>query len=45
MVMRPIIRPPRDEWDDAFHEMARQGDDTLLDEPPATRFDLTEWDW
>lgn len=43
-----VIRPasnPRDGWAEAFEEMARRGDDTLLDDEVANEFDRTEWQW
>jgi antitoxin MazE len=36
---------PREGWADAFKELARRGDDVLLDDPVATEFDQTEWEW
>lgn len=37
----------RSGWEEAFREMARQGDDALLDlgALPPTRWDRTEWEW
>ena len=37
----------RSGWEEAFREMARQGDDALLDRAtlPPTRWDRTEWEW
>jgi antitoxin MazE len=37
----------RDGWDEAFAEMARHGDDVLLDAdvPLSTAWDETEWTW
>ena len=34
-------------WEDSFREMAKQGDDALLDEPlpSLTRWDQEEWEW
>jgi antitoxin MazE len=44
-----IVRPaqPRAGWATAFQEMARRGDDALLDEGSAipTRWDEEEWEW
>ena len=44
-----VITPaelPRAGWDDAFKEMARRGDDRLLDpEPAASTWDEDEWEW
>jgi antitoxin MazE len=39
-------RQPRAGWSQAFKEMARLGDDALLDPSfPATRWDVEEWQW
>lgn len=38
----------RKDWDEAFEEMARQGDDRLLDQEEVKRpseWDQTEWIW
>jgi antitoxin MazE len=44
-----VIKPagkPRVGWADAFAEMARQGDDALLNaNAPPTRWDQDEWEW
>lgn len=45
---RLIIRPakaPRSGWADAFASMTRAGDDSLIDEEPASSWDKTEWRW
>ncbi|HST58443.1 MAG TPA: hypothetical protein VLK84_07145 [Longimicrobium sp.] len=40
------VRHPREDWDAAFAEMARRGDDTLLDDVPSTStWDEEEWEW
>ncbi len=39
------VRKPREGWAAAFAEMARRGDDALLDEHTTTRFDEDEWEW
>ena len=41
------VAEPRSGWDDAFRRMHAQGDDALVGEgdSPATRWDLTEWEW
>ena len=46
LVIRPAT-PARAGWDDAFRQMCENGDDALLDadNPPATRWDTTEWEW
>ena len=39
------IRHPREGWDAAFAEMARRGDDKLLDDAPSTSTrDEEEWE-
>ena len=45
-----IIRPARKAragWADAFREMARRGDDAMLDDPPPSlsNWDMDEWEW
>jgi len=47
---RLIIRPveaPRSGWEKAFTDMAKKGDDTLLDwdAQAATEWDKSEWRW
>ena len=45
LVIRPV-RKPRDGWADAFRQMARRGDDALLDEAPSlSDWDEGEWEW
>ncbi|MCD6388319.1 MAG: AbrB/MazE/SpoVT family DNA-binding domain-containing protein [Desulfobulbaceae bacterium] len=44
VVIRPIIRHPRHNWENAFKAMAANGDDKLL-ESPATKWDEEEWEW
>ena len=44
LVIRPAGRP-RAGWVEAFRVMASQGDDVLLDETRATRWDEDEWQW
>lgn len=40
------VRHPREGWDAAFAEMARRGDDKLLDDGPSTTtWDEEEWEW
>ena len=41
------VRKPRDGWASAFQEMARRGDDALLDEvaPTMSDWDKDEWEW
>jgi antitoxin MazE len=40
-------KKPRAGWEAAFAEMARRGDDALVDPPPATlsTWDEDEWQW
>ncbi len=38
-------RRPRAGWADAFEEMARRGDDALLDPPSLSRWDKENWQW
>lgn len=38
-------RKPREGWAEAFAEMAKHGDDQLLDEPISTQWDTEEWNW
>jgi antitoxin MazE len=46
IIIRPISSP-RSGWDDAFREMAEDGDDLLLDieQPVSNSWDETEWHW
>jgi antitoxin MazE len=46
LIIRAAQRP-RSGWADAFGEMARRGDDRLLDDagPSVSKWDQTEWDW
>ena len=45
LVIRPIEKP-RQGWAAAFQEMARRGDDNLLDDAPSmTAWDEDEWEW
>ncbi|MBI5420190.1 MAG: AbrB/MazE/SpoVT family DNA-binding domain-containing protein [Deltaproteobacteria bacterium] len=41
------VRKPRQEWDMKFREMARRGDDKLLDSEAliSTTWDEEEWEW
>ena len=47
LIVRPAKRKPRDGWEEAFREMARQGDDKLNPEWEGTlsSFDEEEWQW
>ena len=39
-------RKPREGWAAAFREMAKRGDDRLLDTAPSlTHWDQDEWEW
>jgi antitoxin MazE len=46
LVIRPTARP-RADWAAEFCEMARRGDDDLLDNAPPTlsAWDEDEWEW
>lgn len=39
------FRQPRQDWDNQFAEMAKKGDDQLLDEAPPTQWDEEDWTW
>jgi antitoxin MazE len=41
------VRSPRHGWDEQFAEMARRGDDTLIDSEAAniSSWDENEWEW
>jgi len=43
LIVRPVAKP-RAGWEEAFRQMKRHGDDTLLDLPPS-KWDETEWRW
>jgi antitoxin MazE len=46
LVIRPV-KKPRDGWAAAFQELARRGEDTLLDPaaPALSTWDEDEWEW
>ena len=46
LVIRPARRP-REGWAEAFADMAKRGDDQLLDlgRSSGNRFDDREWEW
>ena len=46
LIIRPA-RQPREGWAAAFQEMARRGDDALLDDPAPSlsNWDEDNWDW
>jgi antitoxin MazE len=46
LVIKPA-KKPREGWAAAFQEMARRGDDALLDDAAPTRtiWDEEEWEW
>lgn len=44
IIIRPAHRP-RHNWEEQFQVMAANGDDRLLDEALATRWDKEEWEW
>jgi antitoxin MazE len=37
------FRQPRQDWEECFIDMAKQGDDQLLDEALPTQWDVEEW--
>jgi antitoxin MazE len=39
------LRQPREGWAEQFAEMARLGEDQLLDQEIPTEFDENEWTW
>ena len=46
MILIHSPRQPRSGWEKAFKQMARLGDDKLLDTPPiSTRWDVEDWEW
>ncbi len=42
--IRPI-RQRRQGWKEQFAQMSTNGDDILIDEIPATNWELSEWEW
>ena len=44
LIVRPA-RSPRFGWNEAFAEMSRRGDDSLLDEELNSSWDENEWRW
>jgi len=46
LIIRPARRP-REGWTEAFQEMARRGDDALLDDAPPSlsTWDEADWEW
>ncbi len=44
LIVRSAVAP-RLGWEAQFEQMARQGDDRLLDEPIPTTWDEAEWEW
>jgi len=46
LLIRPVSRP-REGWSEAFQEMVKRGDDTLLVDIPASmsKWDDKEWEW
>lgn len=41
----PPSKKPREGWAEACQDMAQHGNDQLLDEPTATKWESKEWDW
>lgn len=46
LVITPV-RAVREQWEEAFRDMAARGDDRLLDgeQPGASSWDDEEWEW
>lgn len=44
LIIKPSARP-RAGWAAAFQQMARRGDDALLDEDTPTTWDKDDWEW
>ncbi len=46
LIVRPA-RQPREGWTAAFQEMARRGDDSLVDNPlpSLSKWDEDDWEW
>jgi antitoxin MazE len=45
LLVRPACKP-RAGWAEAFQEMARHGDDSLIDDAPGlSQWDEKEWEW
>lgn len=46
LIIRPAAKP-REGWAEAFREMAKRGEDALLDPdvPSLTSWDEEEWEW
>ena len=42
-----LVKKPRDGWAESFKQMAKSGEDALLDDgaPLLSRFDEDEWEW
>ena len=39
------VYSPRAGWREAARELRERGEDGLLDEPVASDFDISEWEW
>ena len=44
LVIKPVSKP-RAGWAAAFQDMAKRGDDALIDGPRSTAWDEEEWEW
>jgi antitoxin MazE len=44
LVLRPVTHI-RKGWDEQFRQMAKNGDDVLLDKVTLTKWDRSEWEW
>lgn len=46
LIIRPIVKTVREGWEAKFQEMAKNGDDELLDTASSTsEWDEEEWQW
>ena len=46
LVIKSIIRTPRENWSEAFKTMSQNGDDTLLEFSNISHnWDKEEWEW
>lgn len=46
LIIRPVVKTTRQGWEEKFQEMAKNGDDALLDETVSTsQWDEEGWQW
>lgn len=46
LIIRPIVKTAREDWEEKFQEMAKNGDDELLDPAVSTsEWDEEGWQW